>query len=461
MPIINKPRRGNNSSLSTLAGRLANLAIPSTANSIFADLQKSHIRRFGMNFGAATDPRKFFMEANAFSDQIKLGNTSTMSIQDAQNRIERETRTELANRMGAKLPQFIAPIRKGIATAQQQVGDIQEQRTTGSNSMYVEDARWPVTLNQILGSKMLTPDQLKRASIQNIGSYLNVVGGTQTERAEMHYMFQRMMLEGFIRGVDITRDFKSAGAGGRNPKLTIHLVEGSTVKSNPNNIGLSTQTGTVKFDVSYMRKQNDNVKMSLFYHEIGHELLDKEHSSAEGIMKSGGSYRAGQNLLKSTASYNNIMNQLFSLNGKLSDGSKNLRIPVNKNQNATYDPSWFPSASGQANGYDPGTGGNSPAGGGDSGGGGGQPTYIAAPDVTLQQTTINPFQVNQDGGNRGTIDTSGNGKPQPISVQPVNVTTGGQNYDTGGFAAALGQQQQTSGPSLEGMAGALNKLRAG
>lgn len=481
---MNKRHPGKpQSPLALLAGRIANMAIPATANSIFSDIQKSHIRRFGQNFGAATDPRAFFMQSNAFSDQIKVGLGSTMSLLDAQNRIDRETRTELANRTGNRLPQFQSSLKVGIASSTKKIadtakhnsgahdpstcavcqeqwnGNIQQQRTTGTNSMYVEDSRWPVTLNQILGSKMLTPDQLKRASIQNISSYMNVTGGTQTERAEMYYMFQRMMLEGFIRGVDITRDFKTAGAGGRNPKLNVVLVGGSTVASNPNNIGVSTQTGTVKFNVDYMRRNNDNVKMSLFYHEIGHELLNKEHSSAEGIMKSGGSNRAGQSLLKSTASYNSIMSQLFTTGGSLSNGARHLSIPVNRNQNTSYDPSWFPSANGQTNGYDPGTGGSSP-GGGD----GYTPnqTYIAAPDVTVSQTTINPFQPNEGPGSNGTIDTSGSGKPDTMDVTPVQAPPQiGQSGGGNGFGAALSNQQQQSGPSLQGMAGALNQLRAG
>ncbi len=459
MPMNNRPPNKGSSPLLKLAGRIANLAIPSTANSIFSDIQKSHVRRFGNDFGGATDPRQFFMRANPFSDQIKIGLGSTMSLKDAQNRIDRETRSEKARMSGQPLPQFLGPLQKGIATAQQQVhSDIQEQRN-GVNSMYVEDSRWPVTMNQILGSKMLTPDQLKRASIQNIGNYLNVSGGTNTERAEMHYMFQRMMLEGFIRGVDITRDFKSAGAGGRNPKLNIVLTPGTTVASNSNNIGLSTQAGTVKFNVGYMRRNNDNVNMSLFYHEIGHELLNKEHSSAEGIMKSGGSNRAGQNLLKSTASYNGIMNQLFTPNGSLSNGSKHLRVPINRNQEGKYDPSWFPSATGGTNGYDPG------GAGGMGGSDGEQPnqTYIAAPDVTVSSTTINPFQPQEGAGNPGTIDTGGSSRPDTMDVTPIaaqpqgGVQIGGGN----GFGAAMSNQQQQSGPSLQGMAGALNQLRAG
>jgi hypothetical protein len=457
---MNMQRGKPQSPLALLAGRIANMAIPATANSIFSDIQKSHIRRFGQNFGAATDPRQFFMQSNAFSDQIKIGLGSTMSLQDAQNRIDRETRTELATRTGNRLPQFQAPLKTGIASPiqQQTAGGSSNFQQQSNNSMYVEDSRWPVTLAQILGSKMLSPDQLKRASIQNIANYMNVQGGTQTERAEAYYMFQRMMLEGFIRGVDITRDFKSAGAGGRNPKLNIVLTPGTTVASNANNIGLSTQAGTVKFNLSYMRKQPENVKMSLFYHEIGHELMNKEHSSAEGIMKSGGSNRAGQALVKSTASYNSIMNQLFQPNGSLSNGSKHLKVPVNRNQTANYDPSWFPSAQGTGGGYDPSTGGNSPDGGS-------QPnqTYIAAPDVTVSQTTINPFQPQEGPGNPGTIDTSSDGKPQTMNVAPVQAAPQGSPTGGGGngFGAALSSVQQESGPSLQGMAGALNQLRAG
>ena len=465
MPMNNKPRNQRRSALNMMASRLANLAIPSSANSIFSKIQEVHAKRYGMgsSMGMATDPRQWFMSNNPFTEQISIGLGSTMSLRDAQNRIERETRTELANRSGVSLPQYMAPLKKGIATAdqhrfcdhehgvelnQESLSNIQEQRTI-SNNRYVQDQRWPVTLNQILGSKMLTPQQLKAASIQNIGNYLSVQGGTAEEKAEMHYMFQRMMLEGFIRGVDITKDFK--GNGGRNGKLNINLIGGSTVKSNANNIGLSTQTGTVKFNVDYMRRNDDNVKLSLFYHEIGHELLNKEHASAEGIMKSGGSNRAGKNLLKSEASYNAIMNQLFTTNGQLSNGAKHLKIPVNRGIEAQYDPSWYPSATGQGTGYDPGSSDpSSPQG----------QTYIQAPDVTVNQTTINPFQPKGAGSsNPGTIDTSGSGRPNTMQVPELNIPQmTGVNLSQG-FAQGVQSVQQEQQP-LQGN-GDLTQLRAG
>lgn len=459
MAMNNKPKTKNNS-LASLAGRIANLAIPSSANNIFAQLQENQVKKYGMDFGNASDPRKFFMSSNAFTDQVQLGLGSTMTLKQAQSKIMQETRAELARKSG-QLEQYTRPLQKGIATADQhkfcdhtngielnqqnQDQWIQEQRTT-NNIAIVEDQRWPVTLAQIVGSKMLTTEQLKAASIQNVSKYFNVVGGNYTEQAEMRYMFQRMMLEGFIRGVDITKDLPK-----QNNRLTVYLDPGSTVASNPNNIGLSTQ-GTVRFNLNYMRKQNDNVKLSLFYHEMGHELLNKSHSGKEGIMKSGGSYRSGQNLLKSTASYNALMNDLFSSSG--SRAYNHLKVPINRGVQANYDPSWFPSI-GKA---DPSTY-LDPINEGDKATQ--NVMQIPSTNVTVSNTTINPFQAQgAKTTNTGTIDTSGAGRPQTMNTES-NVQMPQQNVQVNnGFSTATAQAGQQSA-TLEGMAGALNQLRAG
>ncbi len=452
--MIDPNKRKKPNSLALLAGRIANLAIPSSANSIFGKIQQSHARRFGgpgQAMGIASDPRQWFMQANQFTDKIGIGLGGTMSLKDAQSKIELETRTQLANRTGATLPQFLSPLKNGIASAVNlQTGEVMEQRTTGANSMYVEDKRWPVTLAQILGSKMLTPDQLKRASIQNVSTMFNVQGGTQTEKAEMYYMFQRFMLEGFIRGVDVTKDFK--GQGGKNPRFTIHLDNGSTVKGNENNIGVSKQ-GEVRFNVDYMRRNDDNVKMSLFYHEMGHELLNREHAASASIMKSGGSNAAGNKLDNSVTDYNQLMGDLYGPNGgRLSGGYNHLKIPVQRNQQAAYDPSWFPSASGQQDGYTPdGQGG---AGAAIPGGGG----YSS--QTTLNQTTINPFQVNAETGQGGGAASVQLSQPDTLDVPGINLPNQGVSVNQG-FAAGVSSVGQQQGASLQGMAGALNNLKAG
>lgn len=351
--------------MASVANRISSLAFPSTASPIFEKLRDQQ-KALGI------DPRAQFMAPAGFSEKLPL-NTRDMSFL--------ETRSEQARAKGLTLTGTYGPPKKGIASSpgrnnlEQRVGnhashthgtngecevsasDIGEEasgsimKRKGANSKYVEDQRWPVTLKQLLGSKMLSQAQLKTASIENVRRMFQVSGGSATEREEVHYMFQRMLLEGFVRGVDLTKDIKKQG--GTKVHITAGAVPGA---SNKNVIGMAKQ-GQVYLKGDFWRNSSDEAKLALFYHEMGHELLNRGHTGS-GVMKSGGGRITAGKLQGTRQQYDAMMNELFRTNAPNQRSSKHLQIDKKKYDNGTYDPSWYPSATGDGSGYNPDYSGN-------------------------------------------------------------------------------------------------------
>lgn len=217
----------------------------------------------------------------------------------------------------------------------------------GPNSKYVDDQNFGVKLSQIVGSGMLSQEQLKRASIQNVSQMFNVQGAkTPEEKQEIYFYFQRMMLEGMIRGVDITKDLPKQGN-----RFSVTITDGNVpYGSGDGVIGLATQRG-VYLKGSFWRNKDDAQKLALFYHEVGHELMNKAHEG-EGMMKSGGNSNSARTIKSSRQAYDQYMNNFFDSSS--SRGFSHLRTPVQKNHQAEFDPSWFPAATGVDSGYTPG-----------------------------------------------------------------------------------------------------------
>lgn len=345
------------------------------------------------------------------------------------------------------------------------------------NTVFVDDKNWPVTLKEIIGSRMLTREQLEKASIQNVKKLISVgnphyirnskerANGTKEENEELYYMFQRMMLEGFIRGVDITKEIGKQGG------LDISIKEAPLAK-NPNNIGLSqTISGMdqVGFNSRFWRNANEAERYQLFMHEIGHNLLNRSHASDEGdIMKSGGTIRNAKYLMKSKDSYNAMLNEHFGS----ATNKGTIAIARNKAGTGTdqFDPSWFPQLSGEAvkvggGQYDPGL-----SQGGDGGSSGPDySTYFDSLNKGLeafrahnqqQLDAMNAmmqtnFQQQQAQMNQAMTLNALNSMPgagaNPMAgvmggassaMMPGQTMAAGQlglgGFDTGGFASALG-----------------------
>ncbi len=276
--------------------------------------------------------------------------------------------------------------------------------SSSGNTKYVDDKGWGVSLSQILGSKMLSPEQLQRASIQNVASMFKVNGGTTEEKEEMYFMFQRMMLEGMVRGVDITKDMS------RQKKFEINFVPTVPNASSSSVIGNSTQSG-VNIKQGYWRGKDDAAKLSLFYHEVGHELMNKGHEGS-GMMKSGGGMTTSRTIKSTRDSYDKYMNEFYDSSN--SRGFEHLKVGTQKHEKAEYDPSWFPSAQGgeDKGGYSPGSAGSN---------------YANAYDNSTTNNTTN---------NYGTIGQFSTSTADPITASA-----------DGGASAKTGNAQATAGAS--------------
>lgn len=202
---------------------------------------------------------------------------------------------------------------------------------SGKNTAYVDDDGWPVTLAQIVGSRMLTPDQLQKASIQNVSKLVQTAGGTPQQREELKFMFQRMMLEGFTRGVDITKELSKQGG------LKISIDDMISGKSSV--IGVAKKN-TVQFGGKWWNSKSEADRYTLFLHEVGHNLLNAHHAN-ENKSKDDSVMTPIYNgsILKN---YNQMLGGLFKENG----ASWN-KVGTNKNIDPQYKAEWFPSLSGE------------------------------------------------------------------------------------------------------------------
>lgn len=434
-----KPKTTNAGS--HIAARIARIILPKTGAHIFDKIRKAQVKAYGEKWAEKTDPRNHFKAA---ADPVKVGPNSNKVLKKREELTDRTRSTVLqmlgSNNASSYLPNLVSR-RPGIASSpQEQMAAAVEERATGSssNTVYVDDQGFPVTLNQILGSQLLSPAQLKAASIQNVESLVKFNGGTSVQRQEALYMTQRMMLEGYIRGVDIQKaiqqqnglvfDFASSG-----------LVGGSILGSTGGN--------RTTFNSSWWDSHSDADKYTLFLHEVGHNVLDATHESTNKqknpntIMTA---LYAGDVADGHGGGYTALMNELFS--------SKEIhRAGILDTNNiyhgsATYDKSWFPSLTGSPTpGYDPL--GSGSKGSGSSGGVQTQTnmfSYFGSPTVN---PNINVMSVGQGGGANGSIGAPMN-RATPVDASddkqllPPEQMSDDVSKSTKSFVAGL---QQLSG----------------
>ncbi len=334
-----------------VAEKVANIASPASASSIWDKL--------GAKSGTSTTAPKLSGGMTALSP----GTYGTSKLQHLS--------TQLADNERYKnpLPHLAGRPKQGIATAMQEVAGGIGAGAHKGNTVFVDDKNWPVTLKEIIGSRMLTQEQLKKASIDNVKKMFSVglnsgrhqgsaSVGTKEENEELYYMFQRMMLEGFVRGVDISDEIEKRGG------LNIAIRDVSFNKNAKNNIGLHSTgpTGSsINFNSRHWRKMSEMEKYTLFMHEVGHGLLRRPELGAEqkyDIMGDG-PYGVAKRLMSSKETYNAILNDHFgSANNK---GTIAMAASLkNGPKISEFDPSWFPQLSGEqvkidGGNYNPGT----------------------------------------------------------------------------------------------------------
>lgn len=338
-----------------VAEKVANLAVPATATTVWDKLQNKQEL-------AITPPMSGGMSTS-------FNNTpGTTKLQSLSTRLADNSRYKL------DLPNLEGRPKQGIATAMQEVDGGRGSGAQKGNTVYVDDKNFPVTLKEIIGSRMLTAEQLQKASIQNVKKLFRVglnstnhkgsaSVGTAEENEELYYMAQRMMIEGFIRGVDITKELEKQGG------LNI-AIRNVSFNANPTrNLGLNVSgpgMDSINFNAKFWRGASEAEKYTLFLHELGHGLLNRPELGSElkyDIMGDG-PRGVAKRMMSSKEMYNKILNDHFA------DATNKGTIAIAKLEagkgTSNFDPSWFPQLSGeqvatvQGGSYDPNaSGGNS------------------------------------------------------------------------------------------------------
>ncbi len=341
-----------------VASNIAATVIP-TQNDIFSQLAESpHIQVMG-------DPRKSMNAPLAYSGQ-RISETPAMSLSALQNQLNTPTSREQANIKGVALPNLSLPPKKGVGTSAQQSrtygaysggGQMEESQ---SNPLMVDEKYFNKSLAQTLGSGMLSAEQIRSASFANVQAMIGFRDSAPTpgggsmglslsaqDKQEMTFYMQRMILEGYVRGVDLTKAIKATRGG----KMTFGFGDGFGLKGGNGAIGLGGTNAGVALDRSFWSKANDAEKLGLFYQEVGHALLDfpsgvQGHS--RGLMKgSDADVQNGGGSLKNN--YDKYLNWFFedanSGAGKRFNPTKGLSNSDVQNLLAK-NPDWVPSVSG-------------------------------------------------------------------------------------------------------------------
>ena len=411
-----------------IADRIAGIAMPSSGNSIWDALGKA----FGIGAKSSGGLGARFSTPHR-----------TRKLKKIKNRLlDQYVRGEEADRFGVRLPSLraLGPAQRGIATAgkfrnmseEQYVEEAVDGATKGpgaveGDTQFVDDKGWPVTLKQILGSRLLTNEMYEKASIQNVSRLINVRGGSQQQNEELKYMFQRMMLEGFIRGVDITKELERQGGLditiGKYETIGVHkYVDGQP---------------TVIFKDSWWNSKGDADKYTLFIHEVGHSLLNASHENDRSKKtKQPGRIMTPIYAGSVLRDYNNLMDGLFK------ESTSYNRINVQEQTTPQqFDPSWFPSLSEDVSGIG-GTGG----------------TTAPKEEKSLGNTIVTPTVYGGTPSNTQPSITAGNG-PAVANLGATPIVGGelSQSVQTPTKSFAAGMADLSSGGVNLQAAGALLK----
>lgn len=343
-----------------VAARVAEMISPDNAGDIFSRLKE----RLGGKFNAHSR-----MPLNSgFKSTGSVNETINNALR---NQLPLETRDQMSTRTGMGLANLAYAPRSGVGTAAQTkprtgeqeqagFGDYQTYGTYGnqqqqtSDPRMVDDEGWSKTLAQTVGSGMISAAQFQAASFANVQAMIGQrtspwtnkdTGGVATpgtlsadEKTEMTYMFQRMILEGYVRGVDIPAMVKKMPGG--QMKL-------STSNSPALGYGVAGYGYGAMFDKNWWATASDIDKIGLFYQEVGHAMGEADHT--RGLMKGTDSIFSADDQAKKMYSqyldyyFEDVKNdssyvEVASHTGALDAAGAQKLIDSNK--------SWFPSITG-------------------------------------------------------------------------------------------------------------------
>lgn len=431
--------------MSIMASRIANVALPSGGYDIFGKLRERAFKKYG-NYGGANDPRNRIMPA----DQYLSGNLPTLPSTQSMDEIHKKntfnTRAETAQREFGMASMSMAPLMQGGAPRQGQassyIGTQPSYATSGgqrAGDPRVEDSGWGQTLAQIVGSGMLTQAQLQSASYANVSSMLRVDGGSAADKQEMTYMLQRYILEGYVRGVDMVRDIKEDYGGSVRIQLTDGAVCGTTSTSI---IGCGGM-GYTQFRNSFWQNAGDATKLALFYHEVGHEMLNRGHAFGQQSLMSYDYFN--NSWAKNGTLYKSLMDELYrnaSGVSRFSPTGGATRDQINQ---------WLANE-------------NLPPGNGPVGSPPGTPPSTTT--TTNTQTTSFSYGPGGIGTNSSYLGSptqvGGNAASSPDDADKTPVA--GMLPDmasTQSFAAGLADTLNRAAPTLQGLSGALMRFKTG
>ncbi len=426
-----------------MASRVSNVALPNRGYDVFGKLRERTVQRYG-NHGLAIDPRKRMMPADQYLSTGVPRLPSSEDLDTQHRRSNFQTRTEIA-RQGAGMAS-LAPAMNAASMAPRE--GIASARGAGmaAGNPQVEDAGWGQTMAQMIGSGMLSQEQLQAASFSNVLSMMRVDGGTDTDRREMAFYMQRMIMEGFVRGVDLVRDIKEDYGG----SIRVQLTDGAVCGSYSTGIIGCGGMGYTQLRNSSWQGMGDGAKLALFYHEVGHEMLNRTHKFVPSSLM--GYDRFNNSWQKDAVVYDQLMDELYANANSVSRfNPTNGLTPAQADTLMKANPDWFPSVSGA-----------DPSGIGPNG----NPNTAPPPGNTTNttnNTTIIPPTV-QPASAAGTIGASTMGgragTPEEASKTPV----AGSLPDMASvhsFAAGLKDTMNRASPTLQGLAGALTRFKTG
>lgn len=431
--------------MQAMANRVANIALPGNRYSIFGKLREMSVKRYG-NYGMANDPNTRLMPP----DQYLGIKAPQLPIEQAHEQKRGQSRFEtrddlLRQQAGAaslSMPMMGQQPRPGIGSPFGGMGAVAPSGPQAAGNETVDDSGWNTTLSQIVGSGMLSQQQLQSASFNNVYSMINTTGMTESEKREMAFYMQRMILEGYVRGVDLVREIKSMNGGKINISLAATVCGGGAD-------GCGTaETNTFSFRTAWWRNRDDKLKLALFYHEAGHALLNRSHTGAYSIMQVPYNQISGN--WQSNSQYKVLMDELFNNSSTYKSQIQRGNIPLNQAMailNGGAVPPGTPNA--PTNPNDP----SNPLL---------QPIVMNPPDVTNISKTFMPPNVTPIGSSSvPAVQGRGLGSsPKDVDKTPVAGTLPDMTA-VHTFAAGLQEAGAKQSTPLGGLAGALTKFKHG
>lgn len=445
------------STIHKLAARFGSVRLPLRSYSVFDALLEQQKAQYGEDYGLATRPPVEAMGMSLGAQAVTPPSTQEMeSIVAKSNFASRvdiarqssgmaamETPIGPGSSRGAALfNQYAMTPRRAMAAAPRTAANITQSAAVVNLNL---DALQP-SLAQTLGSGMLSQQQLQAASYSNVYSLIKPGRASEADRQKATILLQRMILEGYVRGVDVARFFKEKG--------------GLSYSVGSPRCGLScggtTSTGQPFVDMNNDGHYGSDIGfLNIFYQEVGHAMGLLTHT--RGLMA--GSYQYKDLKGQTVANYSKWLDWFFQDIGGTSRMSSYKFQPTRGldanqvNQIIQQNQGWFPTVTGA----DP-NGGVTPNPDGT--------TTTNTTNTVNNYNTFVPPTVNPGAGGQTFIgdSTVESGRTQTGNTP---VQGGGPGSEEGtaaslrSFAAGLRDEKSSPRTTLAGLAGALARFKSG